>query len=144
MGTGRPYRAPELLFGPRMYDAKAIDLWAVGAVMAELLGVSSPSLEDDSLSKVDEPDSDFDADPLEMRVTPGTKRRSLFDDSYGSLGLAASIFRLRGSPTSLTWPVSFPCQYFTKINEVFRNSALSRTRRRSNSRLSTHSRYLRS
>lgn len=32
----RWYRAPELLFGSRNYDA-AVDMWAVGAIFAELL-----------------------------------------------------------------------------------------------------------
>ena len=31
----RPYRAPELLFGVRKYDATACDLWALGATFAE-------------------------------------------------------------------------------------------------------------
>ena len=31
----RPYRAPELLFGTTDYDACAIDLWSMGAVLAE-------------------------------------------------------------------------------------------------------------
>lgn len=32
----RWYRAPELLFGSRKYDT-AVDMWAVGAIFAELL-----------------------------------------------------------------------------------------------------------
>jgi len=33
----RWYRAPELLYGARSYG-KAVDLWAVGCIFAELLG----------------------------------------------------------------------------------------------------------
>jgi hypothetical protein len=33
------------------------------------------------------------------------KRRKLFDTKYGDLGLAASIFKVRGTPTPATWPV---------------------------------------
>ena len=32
----RPYRSPELLMGSRSYDG-AVDMWAVGCVLAELL-----------------------------------------------------------------------------------------------------------
>ena len=32
------YRAPELLFGARKYDGAAVDVWALGCVLAELLG----------------------------------------------------------------------------------------------------------
>lgn len=32
----RWYRAPELLFGARLYDAAAIDVWAVGCIWVEL------------------------------------------------------------------------------------------------------------
>lgn len=31
------YRAPELLFGSRTYD-QSVDIWALGAILAELLG----------------------------------------------------------------------------------------------------------
>ena len=34
----RWYRAPEILFGARRYDA-GVDLWAVGAIAAELLAL---------------------------------------------------------------------------------------------------------
>jgi cyclin-dependent kinase 8/11 len=32
----RSYKAPEVLFGSRDYDAFALDLWALGATLAEL------------------------------------------------------------------------------------------------------------
>jgi serine/threonine protein kinase len=33
----RCYRAPEVLFGSRDYDLKAVDMWSVGCVFAELM-----------------------------------------------------------------------------------------------------------
>ena len=32
------YRAPELLFGAKDYDGCAVDMWAVGCILAELVG----------------------------------------------------------------------------------------------------------
>lgn len=37
--TTRWYRAPELLYGARAYGP-AVDMWAVGMIFSELLGVS--------------------------------------------------------------------------------------------------------
>lgn len=34
------------------------------------------------------------------------ERQPMFDVSFGTLGLAASIFKIRGIPTPDTWPVS--------------------------------------
>lgn len=34
------------------------------------------------------------------------ERQPMFDVSFGTLGLAASIFKIRGTPTPDTWPVS--------------------------------------
>jgi serine/threonine protein kinase len=31
------YRAPELLFNCKMYDGKAVDMWAIGCIFAELI-----------------------------------------------------------------------------------------------------------
>jgi serine/threonine protein kinase len=38
------YRAPELLFGAREYNGPAVDMWAAGCVLAELLGAQIVSL----------------------------------------------------------------------------------------------------
>lgn len=102
----RAYRAPELLFGSRTYDALAIDLWAIGAVLAEMFEIRLPTDTDGDSGSDSE--SNCDQDPLEKREAPS--RRTLFDSTYGDLGLAASIFRLRGTPTTETWPVrpSYP------------------------------------
>ena len=37
------YRAPELLFNCKVYDGEAVDMWAVGCILAELLR-ARPSL----------------------------------------------------------------------------------------------------
>jgi serine/threonine protein kinase len=44
----RWYRAPELLLGAREYGPAA-DMWAVGCILAELLGVRGPPLHDTSM-----------------------------------------------------------------------------------------------
>lgn len=40
----RQYRAPELLFGCKDYDARAVDMWSVGCVFAAMLGASQHRL----------------------------------------------------------------------------------------------------
>jgi hypothetical protein len=133
---GRPYRAPELLFGPAAYDAPALDLWAAGATLAECYrqpaglqqafpgpsgrggrpsrdsnewrsdggssgsaGVPSPP----SRSSHGSDSSPFESPPLDGgRPSNAT----LFDATYGELGLAGSIFSVLGTPTPESWPVS--------------------------------------
>jgi serine/threonine protein kinase len=57
-------------------------------------------------SDIDEYDNDDDDDENdELEDTPPGHRSTLFDASFGDLGLAASIFRIRGSPTSERWKV---------------------------------------
>ncbi|KAF9078777.1 kinase-like domain-containing protein [Rhodocollybia butyracea] len=97
VSTG-PYRAPELLFGIRSYDAYAIDLWSLGTVFAEFFTKLVPSSTDDDYpSYTSSPftstssNSDFDSN---ARYT----RESLFDGSRGELGLAWSIFKILGTP----------------------------------------------
>ena len=114
----RPYRAPELLFGAKTYDPKALDLWALGTIIAVMFGPPRlPQHNDEGEDEDDESDDEeayrYD-DPLEPPppVDPAIPRRTLFDSALGDLGLAGSIFRLRGSPSPSTWPVrslsSFP------------------------------------
>ena len=87
-----------------MYDPIAIDLWALGTVIAEFFLDPVPERITDSTY-----DPDGIVDPLESsgptETRKSTMRPTLFDCTYGDIGLAASIFRLRGSPTSITWPV---------------------------------------
>lgn len=110
----RPYRAPELLFGARKYDATACDLWALGATFAEFF----TTLHRRPLSNDFDDDSDAEerGDPTKAYLfddlpTPWSRfeweRYSLFDGSRGDIGLAWSIFRTRGSPTQEIWPVRF-------------------------------------
>ncbi|KAJ7726365.1 kinase-like domain-containing protein [Mycena metata] len=93
VSTG-PYRAPELLFGTRAYDAVAIDMWSVGTVLAEMFAALrlSPDYADDDLE---------DEGP-----SPDTRwaRDTLFNGRRGEIGLAWSIFKVRGTPTRESWP----------------------------------------
>lgn len=126
----RPYRAPELLFSPKTYDAAAADLWAAGATLAEFYRpLRAASSESSLASSPASSGSNFGHealhDPLENGRHPlnGAQPRDelddrdgdgdmgdapvpLFDASFGEIGLAASIFRLLGSPNADSWPVS--------------------------------------
>nr|ODN81377.1 CMGC/CDK protein kinase [Cryptococcus depauperatus CBS 7841] len=107
------YRAPELLFSSFKYDAQAVDLWAAGCVIAQLFRPftylpTSPPV------RIDERDQ---KDPFEAHIRPQKEpgsvkeegeRQPLFDATFGSLGLAASIFKIRGTPTDDNWP-DFTC-----------------------------------
>ena len=44
-------------------------------------------------------------DPLDEDDSPRLVRKPLFDDRYGDIGLAGSIFRVLGTPADETWPV---------------------------------------
>jgi hypothetical protein len=122
----RPYRAPELLYGPHRYDAMALDLWSAGASLAELFtpfrlcelststAISIAQLRGDSTLPSamqydsDESDSESSSEPRPSApITRKTwKRMTLFNAEKGDLGLAWSIFQIRGTPTQKTWPVS--------------------------------------
>ena len=113
-----PYRAPELLFGARDYDPLAVDLWCLGATLAEFF--TSLKLVDrfgDSDSS-ESSDNELDSEsPLQPFIVPSNLksnirlptdkwcRDSLFDASRGSIGLAWSIFKIRGTPNTTNWPV---------------------------------------
>ncbi|KAI0936884.1 hypothetical protein AcV5_004914 [Taiwanofungus camphoratus] len=115
VSTG-PYRAPELLFGPTTYDAFAIDLWSLGAMLAEFftplrLQRQHDEYDDDSASESDIDDGDAPRPPFIVTKPlaigePDTvwTRESLFDASRGSIGLAWSIFKVLGTPTEENWP----------------------------------------
>ncbi|KAI9444611.1 kinase-like protein [Lactarius indigo] len=94
VGSG-PYRAPELLFGARKYDAMALRLERGDPAKAYL------------------------SDELPWAWSPSQwERYSLFDGSRGDIGLAWSIFRIRGSPTSENWPTFSELPDANKINFV--------------------------
>jgi hypothetical protein len=54
----------------------------------------------------DSEDEDEDEDPLEEEVKRPPVRTTLFDDGFGDIGLAGSIFRVLGAPTAESWPVN--------------------------------------
>ncbi|KAG1879663.1 kinase-like domain-containing protein [Suillus tomentosus] len=119
VSTG-PYRAPELLFGPRNYDPFAIDSWSLGATFAEFFtsvrlfnplddedfGDEQSDSDDDSPSGPSKPAEPFII-PKRLRIGDPTNRwarDSLFDSTRGEIGLAWSIFKIRGSPNETNWP----------------------------------------
>ena len=95
----RRWRAPELLFSPTLYDPFALDLWGIGVLITDMFRPVP-------LSDFDDEDEDEDEDPLEEEVIRPPARTTLFDDGFGDIGLAGSIFRVLGTPTAETWPVS--------------------------------------
>lgn len=107
--TASVYRAPELLFGPARYDPSKIDLWALGCVLAEFLLLPVSGEKDHAEDMFDPLEDESDVDLPERSVQT---RATLFTASFGDIGLAASIFRIRGSP-QYTWPVRPPPSAFT-------------------------------
>ncbi|KAJ3746758.1 kinase-like domain-containing protein [Lentinula detonsa] len=98
-----PYRAPELLFGTRSYDACAIDLWSLGAMFAEfftsLVPVASSPTTDDFISpSFLTPLSSSNSNSSALNPLTRYTRSSLFDASRGEIGLAWSIFKILGTP----------------------------------------------
>jgi serine/threonine protein kinase len=74
IGTG-PYRSPEALFGDKSYGS-AVDMWAVGAMLAEC---------------------------CRTPPKPLFESRAAHEDG-NQLGLILSIFKTLGSPTHESWP----------------------------------------
>nr|VWP02446.1 N/A [Ganoderma boninense] len=118
VATG-PYRAPELLFGARDYNACAIDLWSMGAILAEFFTPLRLRKcyfdEEDWYEDSDDSDSDSDSPPAKPPFVlskglspnvPGVEwvRDSLYDSTRGQIGLAWSIFKVHGTPNVETWP----------------------------------------
>ncbi|KAJ8501879.1 hypothetical protein ONZ45_g11972 [Pleurotus djamor] len=129
VSTG-PYRAPELLFGSRNYDLHAVDLWSLGATIAEFftpiqllddddedLSCPFPTSTSQPSATSHQDDIDDPATPLQPFILPPScsgmhllgpryrwARHSLFDASRGEIGLAWSIFRVRGTPNENVWP----------------------------------------
>lgn len=129
----RPYRAPELLFGADSYSPMLIDLWALGATLAEfftpmmfatmdstivvdldsLRHSDSTRLEPYNFGKVETPESVSSEDEhrsewsfASMRKGAMWTRQTMFDGGRGEIGLASSIFRLLGTPSEDDWKVS--------------------------------------
>ncbi|KAJ7239751.1 kinase-like domain-containing protein [Mycena haematopus] len=107
------YRSPELLFGTRTYDATAIDMWSAGTVLAEMFSTLRLRSDDDEAYDAEEPvysarvgDGPF-VIPDRLRVGQLETqwcRDTLFNGRRGEIGLAWSIFKIRGTPTDETWP----------------------------------------
>ncbi|KIO17346.1 hypothetical protein M407DRAFT_32981 [Tulasnella calospora MUT 4182] len=124
--TSGPYRPPELLFSPPTYNAFAVDMWSTGALVAEfftsLRFVREPSYMDDDFGEGGDEEEEVMSEPATepfvppkyfSKVSDGTggpsvvgkwSRVSLFDSSRGEIGLAWSIFRVRGTPNQMNWP----------------------------------------
>lgn len=119
----RPYRAPELLFGTRDYDPFALDLWALAATLAEfftpfgLPEPSSPASDDSGEDKEgrwgeEDLEREFGGDKdgafAPPSEAPVLTRQTLFEGTKGDIALVGSIFKIVGTPTVVTWPVSPP------------------------------------
>ena len=95
----------------------AVDLWSLGTTIAQFFTplqlnpsrtpLSSPT---STTAEVDEINSSPFIIPDSIRkcidYRANWERKSLFDGERGELGLAWSIFRLRGTPNEKTWPVN--------------------------------------
>jgi serine/threonine protein kinase len=109
----RQYRAPELFFSPRTYDAPALDLWALGTTLAEFF---TP------IERVIIPVDDYSTRALSTsfegmwagsggarsRPKPKTRarRKWLFDPEGGDISLVGDFFKLLGTPDTNSWPAS--------------------------------------
>ncbi|KAL8279439.1 hypothetical protein RQP46_008251 [Phenoliferia psychrophenolica] len=99
VGTG-PYRAPELLFTARTYDPPALDLWALGATLAELFRpiVAPPPPTDDSDSDPEDADEgrwvEREMRALDRSPSPlPPERATLFVGTASDFALIGSIFK---------------------------------------------------
>jgi hypothetical protein len=119
------------MYNLKQYDACATDLWSLGVLVALFfaplhlqLSEDSDEDEDSSSAGSDEaenetkenkwPGYELPKNVAEMLIkgdmilpSQSTWRRDpLFDSSRGEIGLLWSIFRLLGTPTKESWPVS--------------------------------------
>ncbi|BGP66068.1 hypothetical protein NBRC10512_001594 [Rhodotorula toruloides] len=112
VGTGS-YRAPELVFASRDYDAPAIDLWATAVTLAECFTPldyptpQSPGSED-SFQR-------YYRQHATPPPPPELQRKTLFDGGASDFLLAASIFKICGTPTSETWPEAAKIPNFARF-----------------------------
>ncbi|OCH95714.1 kinase-like protein [Obba rivulosa] len=110
VATG-PYRAPELLFGPTTYDPFATDLWSAGVTIAEFFTPLKLWRRYADSDFDDEPEDDSSATGFIVPegIDPNDPdaewfRVSLFNADRGEIGLAWSIFKIRGTPSDENWP----------------------------------------
>nr|GAT51726.1 lanosterol 14-alpha-demethylase [Mycena chlorophos] len=97
------YRAPELLFGTRCYDAAAIDLWSFGTVFAEMF--TTLRAEDEEADEEPVASAQANDPPFVHVPSPSAEwyHDTLFNGRRGEIGLAWSIFKIRGTPTPDSW-----------------------------------------
>ncbi|GAA5932695.1 hypothetical protein JCM3775_002211 [Rhodotorula graminis] len=112
IGTG-PYRAPELIFASRAYDPLALDLWALGATLADLF---RPLV----YPRPPSPDSEDSFERYYRQCAtpppePSLRRESLFEGAASDFVLAASVFRVLGTPTVKTWPEAADLPTFSRF-----------------------------
>ncbi|KAI0347611.1 kinase-like protein [Trametopsis cervina] len=111
-----PYRAPETIFGAEDYDPYAVDIWSLGATVAEFFTPIRFIADDDDRSeesddgseapeqRPDQPLPRIINQPVSSWAHGEWQRESLFNAERGSIGLAWSIFQIRGTPDRTTWP----------------------------------------
>lgn len=114
--TNRPYRAPELLFGPEAYDAFAADMWSLGVTFADFFRPLKQQMDDsdewdDDCDEEEDDEQQHTALPFISLQRPSPRvgswrRLPLFDADRGDIGLAWSIFKVRGTPNETNWPVN--------------------------------------
>lgn len=98
VGSGA-FRAPELLFAPLDgYDAYKIDIWALGTTIATMFtGLQREEKESETY--------DWEEELWSRAEEYVYRRKTLFDATYGDIGLAADIFSVLGLPSSESeWP----------------------------------------
>lgn len=100
------------MFASRDYDPFAIDLWALGCTLSELFRPFASPKTETATAADDSDDSEEDSFERAYRQyatpepEPKPARQTLFDASLSEFVLAASIFRVLGTPTLETWPVN--------------------------------------
>jgi len=102
----RPYRAPELVFASRSYNPAAIDLWALATTISELFRPFASTAVSSSASTSEEDDPYHELEDRSSRDPPAPRRQSLFTSGASDFVLSASIFKVLGTPTLDSWPVS--------------------------------------
>ncbi|EIM20531.1 kinase-like protein [Wallemia mellicola CBS 633.66] len=143
LATGA-YRAPELLFGSRAYDARSTDLWSLGVTLSTFFShltsyncsTSPRTNSTSSISSSISTSSQGGLVRLDAPITlPGLpdmstrrqsfhkvqnqsrwSRKTLFDASHGEIGLASSILSVRGPITDDSWPEYAQLPDYNKIS----------------------------
>lgn len=105
------------MFGPKTYDASAADMWSVGATFAEFFRPLKQQLDvdgwdDDYEEGAEEDGEQHTALPFILLQSSSPSqitswcRLPLFNAERGDIGLAWSIFQVRGTPNETNWPVN--------------------------------------